>query len=116
MRPDGRTDRSRFASLTDAPALAGARAFVLALAVALASPAPAQSPAPEALPSTSVAPAQTATAKHGMVASQDAFATRVGVAILERGGNAVDAAVAVGFALAVSMPRETGRASWRERG
>jgi gamma-glutamyltranspeptidase/glutathione hydrolase len=75
------------------------------LCVALALPVQAQSPATEALPSTSVAPAQSAAAKNGMVASQDALATRVGVAILERGGNAVDAAVAVGFALAASMPR-----------
>lgn len=44
-------------------------------------------------------------AKNGMVASQEARATRVGVAILEVGGNAVDAAVAVGFALAVTLPR-----------
>jgi gamma-glutamyltranspeptidase/glutathione hydrolase len=44
-------------------------------------------------------------AKHGMVATQEAKATRVGVEILEKGGNAVDAAVAVGFALAVTLPR-----------
>ncbi len=41
----------------------------------------------------------------GMVASQEALATRVGVEVLEQGGNAVDAAVAVGFALAVTLPR-----------
>jgi gamma-glutamyltranspeptidase / glutathione hydrolase len=44
-------------------------------------------------------------AQGGMVSSQDALATRVGVEILEQGGNAVDAAVAVGFALAVTLPR-----------
>lgn len=44
-------------------------------------------------------------APHGMVVSQEAGATRVGVEVLERGGNAVDAAVAVGFALAVTLPR-----------
>ena len=44
-------------------------------------------------------------AQHGMVASVDATATNVGVRILEQGGNAVDAAVAVGFALAVTHPQ-----------
>jgi gamma-glutamyltranspeptidase/glutathione hydrolase len=48
---------------------------------------------------------QTATAGHGMVASQEREATRIGVDILERGGNAVDAAVAVGLALAVTLPK-----------
>ncbi|MFQ5953564.1 MAG: gamma-glutamyltransferase [Kiloniellales bacterium] len=43
--------------------------------------------------------------RNGMVATQEAVATRVGLDILERGGNAVDAAVAVGFALAVTLPR-----------
>jgi gamma-glutamyltranspeptidase / glutathione hydrolase len=41
----------------------------------------------------------------GMVSSQEALATRIGVEVLEQGGNAVDAAVAVGFALAVTLPR-----------
>ena len=44
-------------------------------------------------------------AQHGMVASVDATATRVGVDILRQGGNAVDAAIAVGFALAVTHPQ-----------
>ena len=44
-------------------------------------------------------------AKNGMVVAQEGKAARIGVDILKRGGNAVDAAVAVGFALAVTLPR-----------
>jgi gamma-glutamyltranspeptidase/glutathione hydrolase len=41
---------------------------------------------------------------HGMVASQSALASQVGVDVMAKGGNAVDAAVAVAFVLAVTFP------------
>jgi gamma-glutamyltranspeptidase/glutathione hydrolase len=44
-------------------------------------------------------------AKHGMVVAQEHLAADVGLAVLKDGGNAIDAAVAVGFALAVTHPQ-----------
>ena len=41
----------------------------------------------------------------GMVVSQEQVASEIGAAILTKGGNAIDAAVATGFALAVTLPR-----------
>jgi gamma-glutamyltranspeptidase / glutathione hydrolase len=49
--------------------------------------------------------AHSATAANGMVVAQEAIAARVGADILQKGGNAVDAAVATAFALAVTYPR-----------
>ncbi|MBI60749.1 gamma-glutamyltransferase [bacterium] len=46
-----------------------------------------------------------ARSNYGMVSTQDSIATHVGVAVLERGGNAVDAAYAIGYALAVTHPQ-----------
>src|ERR1700730_6730884 len=44
-------------------------------------------------------------AANGMVAAQERIAAQVGADILKAGGNAVDAAVATGFALAVTHPQ-----------
>ncbi|MES2069627.1 MAG: gamma-glutamyltransferase [Pseudomonadota bacterium] len=43
-------------------------------------------------------------AEHGMVVTAQHLATKVGVDVLKKGGNAIDAAVAVGYALAVVYP------------
>jgi gamma-glutamyltranspeptidase/glutathione hydrolase len=43
-------------------------------------------------------------AKHAMVVTQEPLAADVGLRVLQAGGNAIDAAVAVGFALAVTYP------------
>ena len=48
---------------------------------------------------------QTAESKNGMVTTQHFLATKVGEKILNQGGNAYDAAIAVGFTLAVVLPR-----------
>jgi len=71
-------------------------ALLLATPPAFADPQPIVSDFATALP---------VVAAHGMVVTQEATASRVGVEVLRLGGNAVDAAVAVGFALAVTLPR-----------
>ena len=78
--------------------------FIFALTLS-ASPALAQS-TPQLASTLAVIPQARGIVGHnGMVVAQERIAARIGVEILDRGGNAVDAAVAVGFALAVTYPR-----------
>ena len=79
------------------------RCFVyLALAATLALPLAARGD--ERAGDAIVAP-QGVVAHGGMVVAQEARAAQIGADILKNGGNAIDAAVATGFALAVSYPR-----------
>lgn len=51
---------------------------------------------------------RSATGKNGMVASANVYASQAGLAILEAGGNAIDAAIAVSYALGVVEPQSSG--------
>lgn len=80
------------------PVLKYAVAFCLVLSAALASA--------QAEPGTlSKSTAEPASSRNGMVVSDDRAATAVGLSVLRQGGNAVDAAVAMGFTLAVTYPK-----------
>jgi hypothetical protein len=88
----------RFFRIAQIIGLAACVTFVTAAHTQVAPPAPAPI-------ITNMARALPVVARNGMVVAQEKLAAHVGVEILQAGGNAVDAAVAVGFALAVTHPQ-----------
>src|SRR2546427_599926 len=82
------------------------RTVLVAASVAFAALGAAQTAPPAQAPIlTSTARFLPVIARNGMVASQEQRASHVGMDILKAGGNAVDSAVAAGFALAVTHPQ-----------
>ena len=79
------------------------RLIAASLALTLALPAPLAAQSRHLLEYPSIHSPTVGT--RGMVVSQNAIASEVGAKILREGGNAVDAAIAVGFALSVTLPR-----------
>src|SRR5690348_17471542 len=117
MKPMFQPDMARHSSGQSVHAKAFRRAAwnrtALAVAIAAFSTVAAAKDNRPAAPDFSHAPAATqamlakakpVTAKHAMVVSDQHLATDAGAQILKEGGNAIDAAVAVGYALAVTQP------------
>lgn len=81
------------------------RLAAIALTIAFSVPAGAQDLRRGVYAPPAADSVHAAGAEHGMVVAQEKLAARIGADVLRRGGNAVDAAVATGFAMAVTYPR-----------
>ena len=77
----------------------------IVLVVACCLPAGAQEQGRSFYTPPAAGTAHAVQAEHGMVVAQEKLSAQVGADVLRRGGNAVDAAVATGFAMAVNYPR-----------
>src|SRR5262245_5739146 len=82
------------------------RRFVALIALLVTCLGPASAQEPRRAPYTPPPPdtIHSIPAEHGMVVAQEKLGAHIGADILTRGGNAVDAAVATGFAMAVTYP------------
>jgi gamma-glutamyltranspeptidase/glutathione hydrolase len=83
----------------------------LAVAALVAAPAlavPAQGADPDTPPAPALAGPPTSTGLGGAVSTVDAAATKIGLRVLKKGGNAVDAAIATAAALGVTEPYSSG--------
>lgn len=80
-------------------------AIVLVIASVVASAAPAGAQERRVYSPPDLSTVRAISAEHGMVVAQEKIAAQFGADFLRQGGNAVDAAVATGFALAVTYPR-----------
>jgi len=83
----------------------GWRRALIAIVLFVASAAPAAAQERRVYSPPDLTTVRAVFAEHGMVVAQEKISAQFGADILRQGGNAVDAAVATGFALAVTYPR-----------
>src|SRR5207253_11498588 len=81
------------------------RRTLIAIVLVVASAVPAGAQERRVYSPPDLTTVRAVSAEHGMVVAQEKISAQFGADILRQGGNAVDAAVAIGFALAVTYPR-----------